>query len=128
MLASEIYGMMTGFDSGISTADTIRMITDQLGLPSIPVVICTDSRSLYECLSKLGTTVEKRLMIDVMALRESYERREIDEFRWIDGKDNPADAMTKATPNGALQRFIDSNQLTIRVEGYVDRPPRNTTV
>jgi hypothetical protein len=68
-------------------------------------------------LVKLGTTEEKRLMIDIMALRQSYEQREITEIRWIDGKDNPADAMTKSTPNKALEKFIDSNQLSIRVEG-----------
>lgn len=122
VLASEIYGMMTGFDIGISTADTMRRITKTLGLPNIPVVICTDSRSLYDCLIRLGTTDEKRLMIDVMALREAYERREILEFRWINGKDNPADAMTKANPNGRLEEFISNNSLKIRIEGYVDRP------
>ena len=60
-------------------------------------------------------------MIIIMALRQSYERREITEIRWIDGKDNPADAMTKSTPNKALEKFIDSNQLKVRVEGWVQR-------
>ncbi|KAM4066538.1 polyprotein [Hirsutella rhossiliensis] len=73
-------------------------------------------------LAILGTTKEKRLMIDIMALRQSYERREILEVRWINGNDNPADAMTKASPNKALERFISTNQLTIRVEGSVHRP------
>lgn len=122
VLASEVYGMMTGFDIAIAASDTIRKVTKQLGLPNIPVVICTDSRSLYECLIRLGSTDEKRLMIDVMALRESYVRREVQEFRWINGKDNPADAMTKATPNGRLEEFVTNNQLTVRVEGYVERP------
>ncbi len=48
-------------------------------------------------------------MIDIMALRQSYERREITKIRWINGKDNPADAMTKANPTKALGKFIDSN-------------------
>jgi hypothetical protein len=60
-------------------------------------------------------------MIDIMALRQSYERREIAEIRWIDGKDNPADAMTKSAPNKALEKFLDNNQLQIRVEGWVQR-------
>ncbi|EED22562.1 conserved hypothetical protein [Talaromyces stipitatus ATCC 10500] len=121
VLASEIYGLTTGFDHGITLASTIKMITDRLNLPTIPVVVCTDSYSLYECLVKLGTTKEKRLMIDLMALRQSYEKREIDEIRWIHGDDNPADAFTKANPNGALWDFIDKNKLTIRVEGFVER-------
>lgn len=122
VLASEIYGMMSGFDIGMATSSTFRQIADRLGLPPLPLVLCTDSRSLYEALIRLSTTDEKRLMIDVMALREAYERREISELRWIDGRDNPADAMTKATPNTALETLIDTNELRIRVEGYVDRP------
>ncbi|KAM4061125.1 polyprotein [Hirsutella rhossiliensis] len=123
VLASEIYGMVNGFDIGISLATTIRKITDRLNLPPIPLIVCTDSFSLYECLVKLGTTKEKRLMIDIMALRQSYERREITEIRWINGADNPADAMTKASPNRALERLVDTNSLTIRIEGSVERPP-----
>ena len=80
VLASEIYGMVNGFDMGIAIATTLRMITERLGIAPVPLVICTDSYSLYECLVKLGTTKEKRLMIDIMALRQSYERREITEI------------------------------------------------
>ena len=121
VLASEIYGMASGFDTGLSVSTTLRMVVEQLGLPTLPLIICTDSRSLYECLVKLGTTKVKRLMIDIMAFRQSYERREITEVRWIHGDDNPADAMTKATPNKSLQRFIDDNALTVRIEGFVQR-------
>lgn len=94
-------------------------ITVQLGLPTTPLTICTDLYSLYECLVKLGTTKEKRLMIDIMSLGQSYERREIHEIRWINGNDNPTDAMTKASPNKALERLVTTNELMIRVEGYV---------
>ncbi|KAF1963904.1 hypothetical protein BU23DRAFT_585836 [Bimuria novae-zelandiae CBS 107.79] len=72
VLASKIYGMI---------------ITERLGLPAVPLVICTDSYSLYECL--------------------------------INGEDNPADAFTKASPNRALERFVNSNKVTVRVEGWV---------
>src|SRR5437588_10129020 len=98
------------------------MITDRLELPVIPTIVCTDSYSLYECLVKLGTTKEKRLMIDIMALRQSYERREVAEIRWINGEDNPADAFTKGAPNHALERWIDTNKITVRVQGFVQRP------
>jgi hypothetical protein len=46
---------------------------------------------------------------------------EVTEIRWIDGKDNPADAMTNPTPNKALEKFLDRNELDVRVEGWVQR-------
>ena len=121
VLASEIYGMVGGVDMAIAIGTTVKMITDQLGLPKISTIVCTDSYSLYECLVKLGTTKEKRLMIDIMALRQSYERREIMEIRWINGQDNPADAMTKSNPNKALEKFITTNRIQVRVDGWVER-------
>jgi len=121
VLASEVYGMTAGVDMAYAIVTTLNMITSQLNLPIIPIVVCTDSYSLYECLVKLGTTKEKRLMIDIMAIRQSYERRELQEVRWINGLDNPADAMTKASHNKALETFLDTNRLNIRVEGWVKR-------
>lgn len=115
--------MMNGFDNGIAISTTLAWITNVLGIARIPVVICTDSRSLYECLVKLGTTTEKRLMIDIMSLREAYERREISEIRWIDGRDNPADALTKKTPN-SVATLVNDGKITVRVEAFVDRLER----
>jgi hypothetical protein len=80
VLASEIYGMVGGIDMAIAINTTLHMINEQLDLPKVSIVVCTDSYSLYECLVKLGTTKEKRLMIDIIALRQSYERREITEI------------------------------------------------
>ena len=117
--------MMSGFDNGIVLNTTLARITDVLQLPKIPIVICTDSRSLYECLVKLGSTTEKRLMIDIMSLRESYEKREISEIQWIDGRDNPADALTKKTPNHALATLVSTGQVRIRIQAFADRFDRS---
>ncbi|KAI0993002.1 hypothetical protein K3495_g15182 [Podosphaera aphanis] len=121
VLAAEIYGMASGVDVGFVIAGIINMIMDQLNLPAVPLIICTDSYSLYECIVKLGTTKEKRLMIDIMALRQMYERRQLWEIRWISGNDNPADSMTKSAPNNSLERFLDTNQLDIDAQGWVKR-------
>ena len=122
VLASELYAMVHGVDIGIAIKATIDNIIRQLAiLNPIPLIVCTDSRSLYDCLVKLGTTREKRLMIDIMSLRQSYEQREITEVRWIDGKDNPADSMTKNTPCTALKTLVNTNQLKVKVDGWVER-------
>ncbi|KAM4055441.1 cwf18 domain containing protein [Hirsutella rhossiliensis] len=108
VLASEIYGLTSGFDLAFVIKQTVNTIAQRLDLKQIPLVICTDSYSLYECLVKLGTTTEKRLMIDIMALRQAYESRDIAEIRWVNGADNPADAMTKASQTAPSRRWKDS--------------------
>ena len=79
--------MAHGFDIGAVLKSTLEQI---MKIQNLPMVLCTDSKSLYECLVKLGTTQEKRLMVDIMTLRQSYKRLEIAEVVWIDGKSNPA--------------------------------------
>lgn len=119
VLASETYAMAHGFDAAAVIKSTITQLL-HLTEP-LPLVVCTDSKSLYECLVKLGTMQEKRLMIDLMCLRQSYERQEITEVRWIDGDSNPADAMTKNKPCRALQELIDTNKLNVNINGWVER-------
>ena len=72
-------------------------------------------------MTKLGTTAEKRLMIDIMGLRQSYERREISEIRWIEGNCNPADAMTKAKPGKTLCQLVETNTIELATKGWVER-------
>jgi hypothetical protein len=109
--------MAHGFDIGAAAKSTIDRILEI----DLPLVLCTDSKSLYECLVKLGTTQEKRLMIDVMCLRQAYERREIAEVKWIKGDTNPADSMTKNKPTNALKTLIDTNRVQMDVEEWVER-------
>jgi len=59
--------MASGVDIGFAITSTVNMVIKQLLLPFIPLVVCTDLYSLYECIVKLGTTQEKCLMIDIMA-------------------------------------------------------------
>jgi hypothetical protein len=56
--------MAHGFNIGALVKSTIDKV---LGIDLL-LVLCTNSKSLYECLVKLGTTQEKRLIIDIMCL------------------------------------------------------------
>lgn len=86
VLASELYALSLGFDIAATKKSTINQIFSHSTLDNkIPLNVCVDSKSLFDCLVKLGTTQEKRLMIDLHYLRQSYERREVTEILWIDG-------------------------------------------
>ena len=59
-------------------------------------------------------------MVDLMCLRQAYERREITEVKWISGGNNPADAITKAKPCRALKTLINTNKLNLEVTEWVE--------
>jgi hypothetical protein len=60
-------------------------------------------------------------MIDILALRQSYERRKIAEIRWIYNRDNPADAFIKATANSSLEQLISTNKFVVKIKKHVER-------
>ena len=56
-----------------------------------------------------------------MCLYQAYERCEITEVKWINGRDNPVDAITKAKLCQALKTLIDMNKLNLEVTEWVER-------
>jgi hypothetical protein len=113
---------MNGVNIEIALINTLEMIIIRFNQPEIPLVICTNSYFLYECLMKLRTTQEKRLIIDILAPQQLYKRRKIAEIRWIYNRDNPADALTKATANSSLKQLVSINKLVVKMKEYVERP------
>ena len=54
-------------------------------------------------------------MINLLYLRQSYERREIVEVKWINGNTNPTNAITKGKPCNTLKAFLDMNKINLKV-------------
>ncbi len=73
VLTAELYAMTNDFD----IESIIKTILKRILNIFILLIICTNFKFLYDCLVKLRTTMKKRLMIDLMCFRQSYERREI---------------------------------------------------
>jgi len=67
-LVLEIYRIVGGVNIAIAIRTTLKIIIDRLKLPIIPIIVYTNSFSLYKYLVKLSTIKEKRLIIDIIAL------------------------------------------------------------
>ena len=72
----------------------------------------TDSLNLRDHISSISNNVtEKRLKVDLFALKQVFQRYDIDGLIWIDATENPADALTKSSRN--LSRVLRERALDI---------------
>jgi hypothetical protein len=78
-LTAELFAMIYDFDVKSILKTILNHMLRKKTLISLILII--DSTFLYDCLIRLEITVEKRLMIDVMILRQFYERKEITEIK-----------------------------------------------
>ncbi len=126
VLTVELFAMIHDFDvDSILKSTLIKLLDKKI---SISLILTTDSKSLYDCLIRLSITIEKRLMIDVMILRQFYERREITEMIWIHDINNSANSMIKIKSSTALKTMIDINQINLNITEWVKRATTRKTV
>lgn len=115
-LAGEIMAFSAGFDAGIILKHDLQLIMKQL----IPLYMMTDSRGLFGMVTRNSYSAERRLMIDMAAIRQAYQRRDIDGIARVSGASNPADAMTKVVQNGHLLDLI-AGRMTVAATHWVMR-------
>jgi len=60
--------MVSGANIVITIRTILKIIINRLKLPTIPIIIYTNLYSLYKYLVKLGTTKERHLIINIIAL------------------------------------------------------------
>ena len=109
--------MAYGFNIGAA----IKLTVEQFLQIELPLILYTDLKSLYKCLIKLGTIREKRLIIDIICLRQLYKRREITKVKWINSNSNPTNLITKGKAFIALKKLINTNYLKLQAIKWVER-------
>ena len=87
----------------------------------------TDSKSLFDIITKCCGTTEKRLLIELKDVREAYEKIEISDLAFVRSGNNTADAITKKNPNSALLRIIERNKCDFLIEQWILRTKRKNS-
>jgi hypothetical protein len=119
VLTVKLFVMIHDFDVDSILKSTFIKLLDKKIFISLILII--DSKSLYDCLIRLNITIEKRLMIDVMILRQFYELKEIIEMIWIHDINNSANSMIKTKSSSALKTIIDINKINLNITEWVER-------
>lgn len=119
VLGSEIYAFADGFDFAFCVKKDLEMIL----LKSIPMQMLTDSKCLFDVITKCSTCREKRLLIDIAVVKEAYQKQEISQVGHVFSDQNPADALTKIGNCPALNSILETGQLHLEVNQWVVRSP-----
>jgi hypothetical protein len=95
---SVLGGEILAFAEPFDCAYTLRKDIEKMLGRKLPLSFLTDSKSLFDIITKSSSTLEKRVMIDVAVARESYAKEELSDIALLRGELNLADALTIESP------------------------------
>ena len=93
-LAAESLAMSDGVDAAIYIGTMYNEIMYG-NSESIPIEVVTDNKSLCDALQSRKVVTEKRLRIDIAALKESLDQGNITNITWVSTDKQLADCLTK---------------------------------
>lgn len=109
-----------GFDIAYSLKHDLQKLMGK----RVPITLFTDSLSLFDTITKATTTLEKRLMIDVENVKETYVKHELEKLGYVRSQHNPSDAFTKVMKCKALDEALEG-RLDHPVEQWINRVGKN---
>ena len=71
----------------------------------------TDSKSIFDNITKLSCVADKRLMMDISALLQSYSSGEITNIGYLLSEFNLADGLTKKTKSKILDKVLRTGKM-----------------
>ena len=92
VLAAKVIAFADLFDEAFAIKDTI----DTAIANSVQLHLITDSKSLFDIISKGSRTNEKRLILDVYAARQAYKEQHISNIGFVRSNHNIADGLIRA--------------------------------
>jgi Reverse transcriptase (RNA-dependent DNA polymerase) len=117
VLGGEVYAFADAFDFAFTLKHDLQVMLRQ----AVPLTILTDSKSLFDVITKSSTISERRLMIDITAVRNAYNAQELSDVGFVRTKYNPADAFTKLGFCESLDTIIKTGMCSLPIEQWVIR-------
>eukprot|EP00173_Palmaria_palmata_P000047 Plantae.Rhodophyta-Palmaria_palmata.ctg10239.p1 GENE.Plantae.Rhodophyta-Palmaria_palmata.ctg10239~~Plantae.Rhodophyta-Palmaria_palmata.ctg10239.p1 ORF type:complete len:245 (+),score=21.58 Plantae.Rhodophyta-Palmaria_palmata.ctg10239:319-1053(+) len=116
-MAAEACAFADTFDA----AYVLKHELDRLLGRDVSLQMLIDSKQVFEAISHSTRTKERRVMIDLAATKQAFERTEITDLGLVSGSSMMADAFTKIRkPKKLLQDFRDQ-KITHQIERWIVR-------
>ena len=109
----------TRFFNMFDFCDTLQQDLKRIISKELPIVMYTDSKCLFDTITRLTSISEKRLLIDIAALRQSYSRGELFNIGHISSCYNLADSLTKKVRSNILEEVMQKGTLPHPVNQWI---------
>lgn len=116
VLASELLALVEGYDTAAAIAVQLREILGR----AIAVQCVTDSRTLFNIVTRLGTITEQRLKIDAADLRAEHLADRL-LLLWLPSEENCADPLTKKRGQMSALDELLNGRCTLRPNAWIER-------
>lgn len=111
-MAGEASAFIDGFDHAFLISRDLDMLLSK----RLSISMYTDSKQLFDAMTRGKHTSERRLMIEIMAVRQAYRKLEIAGVALVSGDTNPAEGLSKINDNGSLynkmKTMVDSTPVS----------------
>ena len=115
VLAAEVCAFSSCFDFSYTLQSDLKELTGR----KIPIVMFTDSKCLFDTITRLKSVTEKRLLIDIASLRQSYTRGELFNIGHVYSQHNLADSLTKRVKSKLLTNAMMKGKLEHPVNQWI---------
>ena len=77
----------------------------------IPIYLLTDAKSIFDTVTNLSNVSEKRLMVNISSLRQSYNSGKIENIGHVLTEYNLADPLTKRMKSIVLRELMTTGKI-----------------
>lgn len=115
-MAAEVCALLDAYNTAIVITKDLHKLLE----PGIRLIMFTDSKQVFDALSRGKRTTERKLMLDIPIVREAYNQFENYGFGLIRGDQNPSHALTKGNNNGALDKLLYAGKDSTNVDLWIE--------
>lgn len=114
-------GELIAFSHLLDIAATLASELDENYSRRIPVQLLTDSKSLFDVISKGFPTSAMRTMLDIGAARECFHDKVISDIAFIRGSKNISERLLKTIYQATLQDAVSCGLPSAHSEQWIIR-------
>lgn len=117
VLSAEVIAFADLFDDAFALRSQIEHALGR----SVPMHLLTDSKLLFDIISKGSRTSEKSIMLDIRSTRTAYQSKEISNIGFVQSSESIADGLTKPRTQMALLSLLHTGMYEPNCEQWILR-------